>query len=79
MLALSATSVSAQQSISGLGITSAKDALQMLGKDHFGSIRLSALLADINGDKVYSDRKYYGSGYVEIESDNDPRHFVEEK
>lgn len=75
VLALSATSGSAQQSISSLGITSAKDALQMLRKDSFGSVRLSGLLADIQGDKVYSNRSNYGSGYVEIESDNDPRHF----
>lgn len=65
----------ADETVIGLKIESAKDALNMISNDGFGMVSLKRLKYDIDHDVVYKFSRRYGDCLVEVESDNSPKHY----
>ena len=75
VLALHLFPANAAENVKDLAINSPKDALLLIGKDHFGTVSFEQLMADILGDVVYKQKQKYATGYVAVESQNDHGHY----
>jgi hypothetical protein len=58
----------ADEAISGIDITSAKDALNLISHDNFGPVSLKRLRDDIDNKRIYNYTKKYGTVSVEVAS-----------
>lgn len=75
LLCLLTSNAYAEESINRLAINSPKEALLLIGTDHFGDVSLQRLMSDIKSDVVYKSTQSYPQGRVSIESQNDYGHY----